>query len=154
MSLLSHTSAEVRAGASLGVGLVTSGVYNPAEDLALNTLYDALAAPFSPSASANAAHCSAAALLALALAYARTGREDVLAFVVKGLTDGTGEVAAAAAVAGGMVFCGQRQPAVIRAAKARLAGVKEETEEQLTNLVLGFGFALQFTVGAVVRCDA
>ena len=59
----------------LGVGLVTSGVYNPAEDLALNTLYEPLAMPVSPAASANAAHCSAAALLALALAYARTGRE-------------------------------------------------------------------------------
>ena len=123
----------------LGVGLVTSGVYNPAEDLALNTLYEPLAMPVSPASRAFAA---------------RTGREDLLPFVLRGLTDGTGEVAAAAAIAGGMIFCGQRQPAVVRAAKARLASVKEDTEDQLANLVLGFGFALQFTVGSARRCEA
>ena len=74
--------------------------------------------------------------------------------MLRGLTDGTGEVAAAAAIAGGMIFCGQRQPAVVRAAKARLASVKEDTEDQLANLVLGFGFALQFTVGSARRCEA
>ena len=138
----------------LGVGLVNSGVYNPEEDLALNTLYEPLAAPFSPAANAASAHCSAAALLALALAYARTGREDLLPFVLKGLADGTGEVAAAAAIAGGMIFCGQRQREVVRAVLARLAGVKEDTEDQLANLVLGFGLALQFTVGLASRREA
>mgnify|MGYP002572402442 FL=1 len=146
VSLLSHSSPDVRTGAILGVGLVNCGVYNKDEDLALNTLYDTLSMPVQPSMNAAASHSYCAALLALALAYARTGREDLTPFILKGLREGNNEVCATAALAGGLIFCGQRQREMVEEVKKKLAAVNADTEDQLTSLVLGFAFALQFAV--------
>ena len=146
VSLLSHSSPDVRTGAVLGVGLVNCGVYNKDEDLALNTLFDTLSMPVQPSMNAAASHSYCAALLALALAYARTGREDLTPFILKGLREGNNEVCATAALAGGLIFCGQRQREMVEEVKKKLAAVNADTEDQLTSLVLGFAFALQFAV--------
>ena len=77
MALLSHKSSDMRIGATLAVGLMNNGIVNPSEDLALNTLYAQLSTPLQPSASMYAAAQYSASLLALALAYANTAREDL-----------------------------------------------------------------------------
>ena len=85
MALLSHKSSDMRIGATLAVGLMNNGIVNPSEDLALNTLYAQLSTPLQPSASMYAAAQYSASLLALALAYANTAREDLFPFLLGAL---------------------------------------------------------------------
>ena len=51
VSLLSHPSPDVRIGASLAVGLINSGIFNPAEDVTLNVLYSQLSTSIQSSSS-------------------------------------------------------------------------------------------------------
>lgn len=92
LGLLSHSSADVRIGARFAVGLVTCGLHNPSEDLALNTLYQDLSLPLQEKATKNVASQFAASLLALALAYANSARDELIPFLLKGIQNGPMEV--------------------------------------------------------------
>ena len=91
ISLLSHTSPDVRIGASLAVGLINNGIYNPGEDITLNVLYSQLSSP-GPSVSRSASSVYSASLLSLALTYANSARSDLLPFIIEGIRNGSMDV--------------------------------------------------------------
>ena len=156
MALLSHKSGDMRIGATLAVGLMNNGIVNPSEDLALNTLYSQLSTPLQPSASASATAQYSASLLALALAYANTARDDLLPFLLGALKTAPHEVgvdtssqtktAAAAAVASGLIFCGRQTKELVEAICLRVKEEKPETEGTVSSLMLGLGLSMLFTV--------
>lgn len=157
MALLSHKSSDMRIGATLAVGLMNNGIVNPSEDLALNTLYAQLSTPLQPSASMYAAAQYSASLLALALAYANTAREDLFPFLLGALKTAPRDVgvgtrsqtktAAAAAVASGLIFCGRQRKELVEAICLRVKEEKPETEGTVSSLMLGLGLSMLFTVG-------
>ena len=150
ITLLHHTSQEVRQGALLGVGLTCNNVYDPTEDLPVNVMYDTLSMPLTASSSETVSNTFAAALLGLALAYANTAREDLLPFIVKGITKGNQSVAGAAAIAGGLIFCGRRPEALVKPLLERLSHVNETTETQFATMLMSFGFSMLFFVGRFI----
>lgn len=150
ISLLNHNSSDVRQGALLGVGLTCNGIYNPQEDLPLNVMQSTLSTPFTESSSANVLHTYAAALLGLALAYANTAREDLIPFLVRGITEGSIELAGVAAVASGLIFCGVRSEALIKPLVERMSHINESTETQFGYLMMGFGFSMMFSVSVLI----
>ena len=157
MALLSHKSSDMRIGATLAVGLMNNGIVNPSEDLALNTLYAQLSTPLQPSASMYAAAQYSASLLALALAYANTAREDLFPFLL-GADVGVGtrsqtKTAAAAAVASGLIFCGRQRKELVEAICLRVKEEKPETEGTVSSLMLGLGLSMLFTVGVDERTE-
>ena len=146
ISLLNHSSSEVRQGALLGVGLSCNGVYNPMEDLPINVMYSVLTSPITEASSAAVSNTYAAALLSLALAYANTAREDLIPYLVKGITEGGVAVAGVAAIASGLIFCGHKPEVLIRPLLDRLAHVNESTETDFGYLLMSFGFSMLFAV--------
>lgn len=92
ISLLSHSSIDVRIGASLAVGLINNGIFNPAEDVTLNVLYSQLSTPLQSSYSRVNASVYSASLLSLALTYANSARTDLLPFLLGALQNGSQEV--------------------------------------------------------------
>ena len=92
ISLLNHTSSQVRTGARLAVGLTTAGIYNPLEDLTLNLLHQDLSLPITEKATKTVTSQFAASLLALALAYPNSAREDLLPILLNAIQQGPLEV--------------------------------------------------------------
>ena len=58
------------------------------------------------------------------------------------------------ALAAGLVFLGSGNVELATAMKKRVSEVKEPEENQLPNLLLGFGLALLYTVSPFPRCNA
>ena len=87
VSLLSHPSPDVRIGASLAVGLINSGIFNPAEDL-----YSQLSTSIQSSSSRSSSAAYSASLLSLALTYANSARLDLLPFLLGAIQNGSLEV--------------------------------------------------------------
>ena len=92
ISLLNHSSSQVRTGARLAVGLATAGIYNPLEDLTLNLLHQDLSLPITEKATKTVTSQFAASLLALALAYPNSAREDLLPMLLNAIQQGPLEV--------------------------------------------------------------
>ncbi len=92
VSLLSHPSPDVRIGASLAVGLINSGIFNPAEDVTLNVLYSQLSTSIQSSSSRSSSAAYSASLLSLALTYANSARLDLLPFLLGAIQNGSLEV--------------------------------------------------------------
>lgn len=149
ISLLNHSSIEVRQGALLGVGLACNGIYNPNEDLPLNAMFSTLSSPLTGSF-ASGCTTYAAALLSLALSYANTAKEEVIPYLLKGLKEGNLETAAAASIASGLIFCGRRPEVLITPILEHLSHVNDTTESQLNYLLIGFGLSMLYMVGSFI----
>ena len=149
IDLLQHTKAEVRQGAALGVGLIAAPGLDPRDDLPLNVLLPALEG-------AEEKGVRMAAELGLAMSYAGTGeaRADLLPIFEKGIREGALDVMGVSALAAGLVFLGSGNVELATAMKKRVSEVKEPEENQLPNLLLGFGLALLYTVSPFPRCNA
>ena len=83
ISLLNHSTNEVRIGAMLGVGLTCNGIMNVNEDLPLNVLDVVLSFDIKESSPDTMNDSYSAALLSLALSYANTAREDLIPYLLK-----------------------------------------------------------------------
>ena len=124
IDLLQHESFEVREGATLGVGLVCCMGTDPRDDLPLNVLMTSLSAPLSK-ADSQTNQLFSASILALALAYPGTQKQEILPFLIKGIIEGSFETMGVSSLAGGLIFAGSRN--------------------------LGFGLSLLYTVSLVPR---
>lgn len=149
IDLLQHSKTEVRQGAALGVGLLAAPGLDPRDDLPLNVLLPALEG-------AEEKGVTMAAELALALSYAGMGeaRPDLLPIFEKGIREGGLEVMGVSALAAGLVFLGSGNVELLEAMKKRVSEVKEADENQLPNLLLGFGLSLLFTVSPFPQSNA
>ena len=146
ISLLNHSTNEVRIGAMLGVGLTCNGIMNVNEDLPLNVLDVVLSFDIKESSPDTMNDSYSAALLSLALSYANTAREDLIPYLLKAIQHGNSTVAGVAAIASGLIFCGRRPEALVIPLLERLAKITEEVETQLGYLLMGFGLSMLYFV--------